>query len=129
VIEDIWRSDTISPDAGPRARQTAQWVQGKIERLKSMSPALKADLQRQWAELFKDVEAALDEDPASPRAQELANRWVKLLGAFTPGGDLDPSLVRKFGAAYQGSDEPRIQLTPFSDKRVWEFMGKALALR
>ena len=104
-------------------------VQGKMERLKAMSPETRADLQRQWTDLLKDVQASLSEDPASPRAQDLANRWVTLLAAFAPGGNLDPALVKKFGAAYQQPDESQMQKAGLSDKRVWEFMGKALALR
>src|SRR5580692_2310307 len=41
--------------------------------------------QRDWAVLIKDVEAALGEDPAGPRAQALAARWRKLIEAFTGG--------------------------------------------
>ena len=104
-------------------------VQAKIERLKSMSPETKAELQKQWTDLFNDVEGALNEDPASSRAQELATRWVKLLGAFNPGGDLDPQLVKNFGAAYQVPDKSQMAMAQFSDKRVWEFIGKALAVR
>lgn len=42
--------------------------------------------QRDWAVLIKEVEAALGEDPASAKVQALAERWRKLIEAFT-GGD------------------------------------------
>ena len=34
---------------------------------------------QRWGELFRDVEAALGEDPASVRAQALAARWTALV--------------------------------------------------
>lgn len=34
---------------------------------------------QRWGELFRDVEAALGEDPASQRAQALAARWTELV--------------------------------------------------
>ncbi len=43
---------------------------------------------REWAELFRDIQAALFEDPASDRAQSLASRWRKLR-ANDSGGDPD----------------------------------------
>jgi hypothetical protein len=93
-----------------------------------MSPEVRVELQRQWTDLFKDVEASLNKDPAGPRAQELAARWVTLLAAFTPGGNLDAELVKQFGAAYQASGESwppmagfRINVCGNSWARLWRF--------
>jgi DNA-binding transcriptional MerR regulator len=109
-------------------------VQGKIERLKSMSPEAKAQLQKQWTDLFEDVKGALNEDPASAKVQELADRWVKLLGAFVPqGATLDPQLLKNYGAAYQPAGEwpagVRKPEGPLADKRIWDFIRRALAVR
>jgi MerR family transcriptional regulator, thiopeptide resistance regulator len=43
--------------------------------------------QRDWAALIKDVESAVaaGEDPASERAQSLAERWTTLVRGFTGG--------------------------------------------
>ena len=38
-----------------------------------------AERAQKWAELFRDAEAALAEDPASVRAQSLAARWTELV--------------------------------------------------
>jgi hypothetical protein len=38
-----------------------------------------AERSQRWGELFRDVEAALEEDPASVRAQALAARWTALV--------------------------------------------------
>ena len=74
-------------------------LQGKIERLQAMSPEARQQLRGQFSELSKEIHGVLDEDPAGPRAQELAGRWLQLLGAFSPKGDVDPQLL-KYAAAY-----------------------------
>jgi DNA-binding transcriptional MerR regulator len=62
-------------------------AQEKVEeRGKLWSPELQERVSREWAELIADVEGALGEDPAGPKAQALAARWRKLLEGFT-GGD------------------------------------------
>ena len=109
-------------------------VQGKIERLKSMSPETKAQLQRQWADLFQDVEAALNEDPASETAQNLADRWATLLSVFAPGGaSADPQVLKNFGANYPPNGEWPIGVRKLeglmADRRIWDFIRRALAVR
>jgi hypothetical protein len=106
-------------------------MQGKIERLRPISPDARTRLREQFADLFKEVEGALGEDPASPRAHELAGRFVELLQTLTPKGDVDPQLL-KFAAAYLSDGEwPADASAPelLGGKRVWEFMARALAVR
>ena len=103
-------------------------VQAKLERLKALSPEVKAELHKQWADLFNKIRGALAEDPASSRAQELANRWLKILEAIM-GGAIDPGLLRTSGAVYGDPDKWPTSMAPFRDARVWEFVGKALATR
>jgi DNA-binding transcriptional MerR regulator len=50
------------------------------------SPELQEKVTQQWNDLFRDIEAALHEEPAGPAAQTLLARWRELVGAFT-GGD------------------------------------------
>lgn len=38
-----------------------------------------------WQQLYREVDAAAEMDPASPDAQSLAARWVKLVEGFTGG--------------------------------------------
>ena len=106
-------------------------LQGKVETLKTMSPEAREQLRRQFAELCKEIQGALEEDPAGPRAQELAGRWLQLLGAFTPKGDVDPQLL-KYQAAYLSDGSwpagaPRPD-PPFG-RPIWDFMARALAAR
>ena len=102
-------------------------LQGKAERLKAMSPEAREQLRRQFAELCREIPGVLEEDPAGPRAQELAGRWLQLLDAFAPKGDVDPQLL-KYLAAYlsEGSwpaGAPRLE-PPFG-RPIWEFMALA----
>jgi DNA-binding transcriptional MerR regulator len=104
-------------------------AQAKIEERKQLwSPELQERVSREWSELFRDVEAALAEDPAGARAQALAARWKKLVEGFTGG---DPQITAGLGKMYQdranwpASMQQRMQ--PFSNKKVWEFIQKAFA--
>jgi DNA-binding transcriptional MerR regulator len=106
-------------------------LQGKIDRLKAMSPEAREQLRGQFAELCREIQGVLEEEPAAPRAQELAGRWLQLLRAFAPRGEVDPQLL-KYQAAYlsdggwpAGAPQPDL---PFG-KPIWEFMAKALAAR
>jgi DNA-binding transcriptional MerR regulator len=91
------------------------------------SPELQERVSREWTELFRDVEACLGEDPAGAKAQALAGRWNKLIEEFT-GGDQDITA----GVGKVWADRPnwpadsQQQAAPFSNPKVWEFMGKAL---
>jgi len=84
----------------------------------------------QWKELFAEVEAALGEDPASEHAQALAARWTALVEGFTKR---DPDLAQGVANAWKNYGnwpaEAKQQAAPFSNKEVWNFMHKALALR
>jgi len=83
IIEEIqmqenmdWSKKYYSPEA-----------QAKVEeRAKLWTPELQEKVSRDWATLVADVEAALGEDPAGPKAQALAKRWRDLVAGFT-GGD------------------------------------------
>jgi MerR family transcriptional regulator, thiopeptide resistance regulator len=99
-----------------------QLVDTKIARLKTMAPEDLKAVHDEWSTLLEDVRQALTEDPAAPRAQALAARWLDLLGRLM-GGPVDRSMVGA-GAAYPAGGT----WTPSdADKPVWEFMQKALA--
>jgi DNA-binding transcriptional MerR regulator len=71
-----WGKKYYSPEA-----------QAKIDERKALwSPELQEKVTNEWKALLADVEAALSETPASPKAQALAARWQKLVEGFT-GGD------------------------------------------
>jgi MerR family transcriptional regulator, thiopeptide resistance regulator len=106
-------------------------LQGKIEKLKTMSPEAREHLRGQFGELCKDIQGVLDADPAGPRAQELAGRWLQLLGALGPTGEVGPQLL-KYQAAYLSEGEwpaGAPQPEPPFGRPIWEFMARALAAR
>jgi DNA-binding transcriptional MerR regulator len=83
-----WTKKYYSPEA-----------QAKVEdRKKLWSPELQERVSREWTQLTADVEAALGEDPSSPRAQALAARWRNLVEQFTGG---DPGILMGLRAMWQ----------------------------
>lgn len=97
--------------------------------------------RQQMADLWADAKAALGEDPAGAKAQSLADRYVGILKVFSTKDD--EKLAGHFRSrppgvnvgAFLGSvaevDRARIKATlePFSDRRVWVFLRRALAVR
>ncbi len=103
-------------------------LEAKIATLKGMSAERRAALGEQWAELFADVENALNDDPASARAQELATRWVKLLEVFSKGAAIDAALMQASAYRVSNVEWPKGKQA-FRNPAVWDFIGKALAVR
>ena len=115
--DNSWTEKYYSPEA-----------RAKIdERKKEWTPELQAQVSKQWTELFADVEAALDEDPASEKAQALAARWKALVAGFTGG---DPEIGKGLNKLY--ADRPnwpaaaKEQMASFGNPKVWEFMGRVM---
>jgi DNA-binding transcriptional MerR regulator len=104
-------------------------AQAKLsERRKEWTPELQEQVSKAWNDLFRDVEAALDEDPAGEKAQALASRWRKLVEGFT-GGDREISAgLKKVWADRQNWPAAlKEQARPFVNPKVWEFMQQAMA--
>ena len=83
-----------------------------------------------WRELFRDVDASLDEHPASKAAQELATRWMNLVEEST--GD-DPDVKAGAYKAWQNrqawSESLQEQFAEFRLDKIAQFIQKTLALR
>jgi hypothetical protein len=94
------------------------------------NPEMQAEVSRAWSELFRDVEAALDEDPASEKAQALLVRWRKLVEGFTGG---DPALSQGLGKVWADRanwpGQMKEQSAPFANPKVWEFIKRAGSAR
>ena len=98
LITQIIRRIAMQNDADFTSKYYSESAKAKIEERKAMwSPELQEQATRQWNELFRDVEAALGEDPAGPKAQALAARWRKLVEGFTGG---DPEIQKGLNALY-----------------------------
>jgi hypothetical protein len=101
-------------------------VDAKIARIKAWSPEQRAKVEHDWADLFRDVEAALDMDPASAPAQALAKRWMTLIEEFAGPNQMrndDTQARYTQWAASTGGDEA----APYGNPRVWDFIARALA--
>lgn len=61
-------------------------LKAKASHLAAMTAEERVTLREQWSTLVADVKAAIDEDPAGPKAQHLLDRWLSLLQALTGTG-------------------------------------------
>jgi len=113
--ETDWTNKYYSPEA-----------KEKIEQRKPMwSPEMQEEVTRKWNALFADIEASLDEDPASPKAQALAARWRELLAGFTGG---DPEIQKGLNKMWQDQQNwPSPQRERYAIKpEIQEFIMKAM---
>lgn len=96
------------------------------ERRQEWNPELQAQVTKDWNELFADVEASLNEDPSSPKAQELAARWKTLVSGFTGG---DAEIMKGLNKMYADRDNwPADQKEKVNIKpEIWSFIQKAFA--
>ena len=106
-------------------------VKEKVQARRAVwTPELQARAERDWSELFRDIEAALGDDLASPRAQSLVDRWESLIRSFTQD---DHELVHGIKSMYADRGnwpaDFRARMEPFMDDRIWDFFRKGVAAR
>ena len=95
------------------------------ERGKQWTPEMLEKSQQDWADLIRDVEAAVagGEDPASVHAQALATRWQALIAAFTGG---NPEVAKGLNRLYSDQQSwPSTFKKPYSDE-AGAFICKAV---
>jgi DNA-binding transcriptional MerR regulator len=101
-------------------------AQAKIEERRALwSPELQAEVTKKWNALYADIEASLEEDPASAKGQALAARWRELLAGFTGG---DPEIQRGLNAMYADQASwPAEQRERYTIKpEIQEFIMRAM---
>lgn len=83
---------------------------------------------RAWNDLFRDIESALDEDPAGPRAQALAARW-KELWLSDAGGDpqVCAGLLKAWNDRKYWPDAVQSRFAAFPLDRISPFIAAAFA--
>jgi MerR family transcriptional regulator, thiopeptide resistance regulator len=100
------------------------------EEMTAKMRAIAEEGTRKWQALFTDIEGALAEDPAGPRAQSLVDRWRALIEEFTGGNQ---EVAAGMGRAWRDRDNwsaPMKRATePFVDPRIWAFIREASAAR
>ncbi len=90
------------------------------------TPEIMEQSQNDWAVLIQEVEASLQEDPASEKAQSLAARWAKLVEGFTMGS---PELAANLCSLYKDeANWPTTFKKLYSDE-VEVFIKQAMAIR
>jgi DNA-binding transcriptional MerR regulator len=117
--------DTIAPVTAEAKRNRHRYVlAAKIDDVKE-----KIARVRDFAELCGEIEHAAGDNPASPRAQALADRWVDLSGGVGPGS-FDPQVLsvarQMFAQAFAEAPELRQLLPRLTNPVVLEFVQKAL---
>ena len=101
-----------------------------LEKLKNRkwTPEMQAQTTKKWNDLFRDVEAALGEDPAGAKAQALAARWGALIHEFTQG---DPGVSKGLNNVWKNPSglpaETQANMKPYMNPKVHEFIQKAFA--
>jgi DNA-binding transcriptional MerR regulator len=105
-------------------------AQAKLaDRRAQFTPEMQEEVSKAWNELFKDVEASLDENPSSEKAQALAARWRKLIESFT-GGDpeVGAGLKKAWSDREHWPSTLQQQTKPYVNPKVFEFIARAMAL-
>jgi DNA-binding transcriptional MerR regulator len=82
--------------------------------------------QRDWPVLISEVEAALGEDPASDKAQALAERWAILVAGFTGG---DPAIQQGLNKMYADQKNWPASFPKVYSDEVAAFIQKAMEIR
>lgn len=126
LITHIIRRIAMQNDTDWTGKYYSDEAKAKVEERKSLwSPELQARVSKDWNDLFRDVEAALGEDPVGPKAQALATRWRNLVNEFTGG---DPEIQKGLNRMYADQlNWPEPQRSQFQIKpEIQEFITKAM---
>lgn len=120
VIEMTNNMDWVMQYYSPEAKAA-------IEKRNRENPALAEQGTRDWMALIAEVEQAIRDgvDPASARAQKLAQRWQKLIASFTGG---NPEVAAGLRKLYSDKTNWPADFKPCSSD-VGSFIAKAGAAR
>jgi hypothetical protein len=108
-------------------------AQKLIEERKSLwSPELQKQVEEQWTQLIRDIEAAAAErmDPAGPAALALAARHAKLIEGFTGGhAAIDEGLCKLWADQENWPEEmKKLVFEPFASRGIEAARGPAPSL-
>jgi DNA-binding transcriptional MerR regulator len=92
-------------------------LRAKTSHMVAMSATERVTLREQWSTLVADLKAAVDEDPASPKAQRLLDRWQSFLQALTGSGTA-PGAVAGAGAG-TASGSTKFGASPDLREKLW----------
>ena len=91
-----------------------------------LSPDQQAKTNEDWLKLSAEIQEARQEDPAGPRGQGLAIRWLALLDEFT-GGDVE--IQKGFQAMWDDYSNwpPEVRKASPATAEIQRFIDKAIA--
>jgi DNA-binding transcriptional MerR regulator len=116
-----------SPDFLKQYFSDEAWAKWKQLRQQT-TPDSTQRISQAWAELWKDIEASFEEEPASEKAQDLARRWMKLV-QIASAGDLDIQTGWRDAWANRERwpEELKQHTASVNIERIVDFIGKAVA--
>jgi DNA-binding transcriptional MerR regulator len=82
----------------------------------------------EWRAVYRDISSALDEDPASERAQALASRYLALAQG-QPAGAIRTGLMKAWADREHWPVAMKRRLAEFDIERATEFVNDALWIR
>ncbi len=93
-------------------------------RAEKIGPERMRQVEAEWPALIAEVKAEMAQgtDPADPRVQALARRWMGLVNEFTGGS---PGIEQALNNMYQ--QEPQAWEQGGIDRALFEYIGKAIA--
>jgi DNA-binding transcriptional MerR regulator len=127
-------ADAVSPDTFLETIEvmtmiekyyTPEQLEQLKERKERVGEARIQEVQAEWPKLMAEVQAAMDAgaDPADPKVQELAKRWVGLVNEFTGG---DPGIFKSLSNMYQNEANVR-GMNVKTMRPMMEYVQKAMA--
>jgi MerR family transcriptional regulator, thiopeptide resistance regulator len=94
-------------------------LKAKASHLAAMTAEQRATMWEQWSTLVTDVKAAVDEDPAGPKAQRLLDRWLSMLQALT-GTATGPGTGTETATGAGAASEPTpLRESPALQEELW----------
>ena len=112
LAETLDRADAVSPDVFLNTIEamtmfekyyTPEQLEYLKNRKEQVGDARMKEVEAEWPRLMEEVRSAMvaGTDPADPKVQELAKRWVGLVNEFTGG---NPGIVGSLNRMYQTED-------------------------
>jgi DNA-binding transcriptional MerR regulator len=113
LVETLERADLVSAETFLETIESMTMIEKyytseQLEQLKVHKEQIGAErlehVEAEWPKLMDEVRAAMAAGvaPTEPQGQELARRWMKLVGEFTGG---DPGIAKSLGNMYASEDK------------------------
>ena len=137
IADHLRAAETVSADEFLRTIEvmtmmdryyTPEQQEALKKRADEMGPERIRQGQEDWAALIAEVRAEMDRgtDPADPKVQALAKRWMELVNAFTGG---DPAIAQSVKRVWQEQGDTIIAQhgMQYDPRPVAEYINKAMA--